>query len=34
MNTAVTNSKFTWLLKREFWEYRGAFFWTPAITAP
>jgi ABC-2 type transport system permease protein len=33
MNTAVTNTKFSWLLKREFWEYRGAFFWTPAITA-
>jgi ABC-2 type transport system permease protein len=27
-----TNNKFTWLLKREFWEYRGAFLWTPAIT--
>jgi ABC-2 type transport system permease protein len=27
------NNKFNWLLKREFWEYRGAFFWTPAITA-
>jgi ABC-2 type transport system permease protein len=33
MSTAVSQSKFTWLLKREFWEYRGAFFWTPAITA-
>jgi ABC-2 type transport system permease protein len=33
MNTTVPNNKFTWLLKREFWEYRGAFFWTPAITA-
>jgi ABC-2 type transport system permease protein len=33
MNTAaVPSNKFTWLLKREFWEYRGAFFWTPAIT--
>ena len=31
--TMSTNNKFTWLLKREFWEYRGAFFWTPAITA-
>jgi ABC-2 type transport system permease protein len=34
MSTAtVPSNKFTWLLKREFWEYRGAFFWTPAITA-
>lgn len=33
MNAAVPNNKFTWLLKREFWEYRGAFFWTPAIVA-
>src|SRR5262245_7286703 len=31
--TAVPTNKFTWLLKREFWEYRGAFFWTPAIVA-
>ena len=30
---AVPANKFTWLLKREFWEYRGAFFWTPAIVA-
>ena len=33
MSTAASNTKFSWLLKREFWEYRGAFFWTPAITA-
>src|SRR5215469_15418076 len=33
MSTAtVPSNKFTWLLKREFWEYRGAFFWTPVIT--
>jgi len=31
--TALSHNKFAWLLKREFWEYRGAFFWTPAITA-
>ncbi len=24
---------FTWLLKREFWENRGGFFWAPVITA-
>jgi ABC-2 type transport system permease protein len=30
---AVPTNKFSWLLKREFWEYRGAFFWTPAIVA-
>lgn len=23
---------FAWLLKREFWEYRGAFFWSQVIT--
>ena len=34
MSTAAAqNNKFSWLLKREFWEYRGAFFWTPAIVA-
>ena len=22
---------FTWLLKREYWEHRGAFFWAPVI---
>ena len=30
---AVPTNKFSWLLKREFWEYRGAFFWTPAIVS-
>lgn len=24
---------FAWLLRREFWEYRGSFFWAPLITA-
>jgi ABC-2 type transport system permease protein len=24
-------NKFTWLLKREFWEHKGAFFWTPIV---
>src|SRR5262249_34513186 len=34
MNTSVMNSnKFAWLLKREFWEYRGGFFMAPLITA-
>ena len=33
MNTVVPTNKFSWLIKREFWEYRGSFFWTPAITA-
>jgi ABC-2 type transport system permease protein len=33
MSTAVSQNKFSWLLKREFWEYRGAFFWAPAIAA-
>jgi ABC-2 type transport system permease protein len=26
-------NRFLWLLKREFWEYRGSFFWAPLITA-
>ena len=25
-------NKFQWLVRREFWEYRGAFFWAPLIT--
>ena len=25
-------AKFTWLLKREYWENRGGFFWAPLIT--
>ena len=33
MSAVMPTSKFSWLVKREFWEYRGAFFWTPAITA-
>ena len=33
MSTTVSTNKFSWLLKREFWEYRGAFFWTPVITS-
>ncbi|NII10524.1 hypothetical protein [Oleiagrimonas sp. C23AA] len=24
---------FSWLIKREFWEHRGSFFWAPVITA-
>ncbi|HHW4680057.1 MAG TPA: ABC transporter permease, partial [Xylella taiwanensis] len=23
---------FVWLLKREYWEHRGGFFWAPVIT--
>jgi ABC-2 type transport system permease protein len=33
MSTALPANKFTWLVKREFWEYRGSFFWAPLITA-
>jgi ABC-2 type transport system permease protein len=33
VNTATPASKFVWLVKREFWEHRGGFFWTPAIVA-
>ena len=25
-------AKFKWLLKREYWENRGGFFWAPLIT--
>ena len=32
MNTALDSNKFAWLLKREFWEYRGGFFMAPLIT--
>lgn len=32
MNVTPTN-KFGWLVKREFWEYRGGFFWAPLITS-
>jgi len=33
MNAVTPANKFTWLLKREYWEHRGGFFWTPMITA-
>jgi len=33
MNTALSSNKFVWLLKREFWEYRGGFFMAPLIAA-
>jgi ABC-2 type transport system permease protein len=33
MSTSLATNKFTWLVKREFWEYRGSFFWAPIITA-
>jgi ABC-2 type transport system permease protein len=33
MNAVTPANKFTWLLKREYWEYRGGFVWTPAIVA-
>jgi ABC-2 type transport system permease protein len=33
MSTSPATNKFTWLVKREFWEYRGSFFWAPIITA-
>jgi len=34
MNTSAINSnKFVWLLRREFWEYRGGMFWAPVIVA-
>ena len=35
MNAVATQSKqqtFKWLLKREFWEHKGGFFWAPLIT--
>ncbi len=31
MKTSTTNTLF-WLVKREFWEHRGGFFWAPVIT--
>jgi len=31
--TITPTSRFVWLVKREFWEYRGSFMWAPAITA-
>ena len=30
MKTPVLNEMY-WLVKREFWEHRGAFLWTPVI---
>jgi ABC-2 type transport system permease protein len=33
MSTANPINTFTWLVKREYWEYRGSFFWAPLITA-
>src|SRR5690606_18962793 len=28
---ALTQSKFSWLLRREYWEHKGGFLWAPAI---
>jgi ABC-2 type transport system permease protein len=33
MSAVLPSNKFSWLVRREFWEYRGAFFWAPIITA-
>jgi ABC-2 type transport system permease protein len=33
MNAINPTSKFQWLVRREFWEYRGGFFWAQVITA-
>ena len=33
MSAVLPTNKFSWLVRREFWEYRGAFFWAPVITA-
>ena len=33
MNAISPSSKFVWLVKREFWEHRGGFLWTPLIIA-
>ncbi|MEP6484294.1 MAG: hypothetical protein ABJB01_07585 [Rudaea sp.] len=32
MSTANPINTFSWLVKREYWEYRGSFFWAPLIT--
>lgn len=32
-STAINSNKFVWLLRREFWEYRGGLFLTPLIIA-
>lgn len=28
---ALTQSKFAWLMRREYWEHKGGFFWAPVI---
>lgn len=28
---ALTSNKFSWLLRREFWEHKGGFLWAPVI---
>ena len=33
MNTGTPMNTFAWLVKREYWENRGGFLWTPAIVA-
>jgi ABC-2 type transport system permease protein len=33
MNTGASMSTFTWLVKREYWEYRGGFLWAPVTIA-
>ncbi len=33
MSAVLPINKFSWLARREFWEYRGGFFWAPLITA-
>ncbi|MFT3762359.1 MAG: ABC transporter permease [Pseudoxanthomonas sp.] len=33
VTAAHKTNTFKWLLKREFWENRGGFFWAPAITS-
>ena len=30
MNT-LTSNKMSWLMKREYWEHKGGFFWAPAV---
>jgi ABC-2 type transport system permease protein len=31
MNTGTPMNTFAWLVRREYWEHRGGFLWTPAI---
>ncbi|MBS0556074.1 MAG: hypothetical protein JSR27_01520 [Proteobacteria bacterium] len=33
MNTITPTGKFAWQVRREFWEHRGGFLWTPLIIA-